>query len=375
MDSLIEFWAIVVDSWNNMAFGADFGRILAAVGVLALSLLVRRLFARFVISWIKRLTTKTKTEIDDRTIDALEKPLRFVLIVFGFFLATEFLNLDGTFDLIANKLTRSLVTLTLFWGVISLVEPLSYLLSHLKDIFSGTMVSWFVKAIKVLFIFIGAAAILDIWGIEIGPILAGLGLFGLAGALAAQDLLKNLLSGVLVLAERRFQVGDWIRVEGFVEGVVEAIGFRSTAVRQFDKALVQVPNTALADNAVINFSEMTNRRIYWKIGVVYDTSVDQLHYIRDQIESYIHGNADFVNPDEAPTFIRIDNFSDSSIDIMVYCFTKTIVWGEWLLVKEKLAYRIKEIVAEAKSDFAFPSTSIYLENLPSEQPEDFKVPR
>ena len=233
MDSLIEFWAIVVDSWNNMAFGADFGRILAAVGVLALSLLVRRLFARFVISWIKRLTTKTKTEIDDRTIDALEKPLRFVLIVFGFFLATEFLHLDGTFDLIANKLTRSLVTLTLFWGVISLVEPLSYLLSHLKDIFSGTMVSWFVKAIKVLFIFIGAAAILDIWGIEIGPILAGLGLFGLAGALAAQDLLKNLLSGVLVLAERRFQVGDWIRVEGFVEGVVLSLIHISEPTRPY----------------------------------------------------------------------------------------------------------------------------------------------
>ena len=99
-----------------------------------------------------------------------------------------------------------------------------------------------------------------------------------------------------------------------------------------------------------------------------------MHYIRDQIESYIHENDDFANPDEAATFVRIDNFSDSSIDIMVYCFTKTVVWGEWLLVKEKLAYRIKEIVAEAKSDFAFPSTSIYLENHPSEEPEDFKVP-
>ena len=85
MESLIEFWAIVVDSWNNIAFGADFGRILAAVGVLAVSLLVRRLFARFVISWIKRLAAKTKTEIDDRTIDALEKPLRFVFIVLVFF--------------------------------------------------------------------------------------------------------------------------------------------------------------------------------------------------------------------------------------------------------------------------------------------------
>ena len=374
MDSLIEFWAIVVDVWNNAAFGTSFGRIVIGVGALALFMVIRRLFARFVISWLKRLSARTATEFDDRTIDALEKPLRFVPIVFGFFIATEALQLEGSFDDIAAKITRSLVTLTLFWGVISLVEPLSFLLGRLKDLFSETMVSWFVKAIRILFMFIGAAAILDVWGIEIGPILAGLGLFGLAGALAAQDLLKNLLSGVLVLAERRFQVGDWIRVDGVVEGTVEIIGFRSTAVRQFDKALVQVPNSSLADNAVINFSEMTHRRIYWKIGVVYGTSVDQLRYIRDQIEAYILNNDDFAKPPEVSTFVRIDSFGDSSIDIMLYCFTKTTVWGEWLAVKERLAYRVKEIVAEAKSDFAFPSTSIYVESLPGDQPEVFQPP-
>ena len=374
MDSLIEFWAIVADAWNNAAFGTNLGRIVVGVGVFALFLVIRRLFARIVISWLKRLTSRTTTEIDDRTIDALEKPLRFVFIVFGFFIATEVLKLDGTIDVVAAKLTRSLVTLTLFWGVISLIEPLSFLLGRLKDLFSETMVSWFVKAIKILLMFIAAAAILDVWGIEIGPILAGLGLFGLAGALAAQDLLKNLLSGVLILAERRFQIGDWIRVDGVVEGTVETIGFRSTAVRQFDKALVQVPNTALADNAVTNFTAMTHRRIYWKIGVVYGTSIDQLRYIRDEIEAYILNGDDFAKPPEVSTFVRIDSFGDSSIDIMVYCFTKTTVWGEWLAAKERLAYRVKEIVAEAKSDFAFPSTSLYVESYPSDQPELFQPP-
>jgi MscS family membrane protein len=374
MESLIEFWAIVVDVWNNAAFGTNLGRIVVGVGVFALFLVIRRLFARFVISWLKRLTKRTTTDIDDRTIDALEKPLRFVPIVFGFFIATEVLQLAGSFDILAAKLTRSLVTLTLFWGVISLVEPLSLFLGRLRDLFSDTMISWFVKAIKILFMFIGAAAILDVWGIEIGPILAGLGLFGLAGALAAQDLLKNLLSGVLVLAERRFHVGDWIRVDGVVEGTVETIGFRSTAVRQFDKALVQVPNTALADNAVINFSQMTHRRIYWKIGVVYGTSVDQLRYIRDEIEAYILNGEDFAKPPEVSTFVRIDSFGASSIDIMLYCFTKTTVWGEWLAAKERLAYRVKEIVAEAKSSFAFPSTSIYVESYPGDPPEIFQPP-
>jgi MscS family membrane protein len=374
MESLIEFWAIVVDVWNNTAFGTSFGRIIVAVGVFALFLVVRRLFAHFVISWLKRIAARTATDIDDRTVGSLEKPLRFVPIVFGFFIATEVLALAGAFDDIAANITRSLVTFTFFWGIVALVEPFSFMLGRLKDVFSETMVSWFVKAIKILFMFIGAAAILDVWGIEIGPILAGLGLFGLAGALAAQDLLKNLLSGVLVLAERRFHVGDWIKVDGVVEGTVETIGFRSTAVRQFDKALVQVPNASLADNAVTNFSQMTHRRIYWKIGVVYGTTVDQLRYIRDEIEAYVLNSEDFAKPPEVSTFVRIDSFGASSIDIMLYCFTKTTVWGEWLAVKEQLAYRIKDIVEEAKSGFAFPSTSLYVESYPSDQPELFQPP-
>ena len=122
----------------------------------------------------------------------------------------------------------------------------------------------------------GAATILEIWGIKIGPILAGLGLFGVAVALGAQDLFKNLISGFLVIAEKRFNPGDWIRVDGEVEGTVETINFRSTLVRRFDKAPVFVPNSKLSDNSVINFSSMTFRRIYWVIGVEYRTTVDQL---------------------------------------------------------------------------------------------------
>jgi len=307
-------------------------------------------------------------------IDALEKPVRFVPVVLGFFLATQILDLAAPFEEIAAKLTRSLVAFTLFWGVVALVEPLSLVVGHLKEVFSETMIAWFVKAIRLLFMFIGAAAILDVWGIEIGPVLAGLGLFGLAGALAAQDLLKNLLSGVLILAEHRFRVGDWIKVEGVVEGTVETIGFRSTAVRQFDKALVQVPNSALAEGAVTNYSAMTHRRIYWKIGVVYGTTVEQLRTIRDEIEAYILGSDDFADPSEVATFVRVDSFGASSIDILLYCFTKTTVWGEWLAAKERLAYRIKEIVAAAGSEFAFPSTSLYVESLPGGAPEPFQPP-
>ena len=180
-------------------------------------------------------------------------------------------------------------------------------------------------------------------------------------ALGAQDLFKNLIAGFLVLAEKRFQVGDWIKVDGVVEGTVEAINFRSTTVRRFDKSPVYVPNANLSDNAVTNFSRMTNRRIYWKIGLVYNSTTEQLRAVRDGVRAYVLDNDDFVHPPDGTLFVQIDSFNDSSIDLMIYCFTKTTDWGKWLQIKDDFACAIKEIVAEAGSDFAFPSQSIYLE--------------
>ena len=372
--ALVDFWTLIMDLLRDTAFGTSFGRILLAVFVFAILMVLRSLFARFFIGWLKRLARRTRNQIDDHMLGSLERPIRFAPIVLGFFVATEVLQLTGTFEGVALRLTQSLIVFTLFWGVVALVEPLSTIFSNLRTVLSATMVEWIIKALKILLGLIGAAAILELWGVKIGPLIAGLGLFGLAAALAAQDLFKNLLSGVLILGEKRFEDGDWIKVEGVVEGTVESIGFRSTMVRQFDKAVVQVPNTKLADTAVINFSEMTHRRIYWKIGVLYDTTAAQLREVRDGIESYIHGNEAFADPTEVSTFVRIDSFNDSSIDIMVYCFTKTTVWGEWLEVKEALAYRIKEIVEGAGTGFAFPSRSLYVEALPGETPEVFAPP-
>ncbi|MEE8393115.1 MAG: mechanosensitive ion channel domain-containing protein, partial [Rhodospirillales bacterium] len=162
-----------------------------------------------------------------------------------------------------------------------------------------------------------------------------------------------------------------ISVEGVVTGTVENIGFRSTLVRRYDKVPVYVPNSKLSDSAVTNLSEKTHRRIYWKVGVEYTSSVEQLREIRDGIENYITGRDEFAKPPEVSTYVRIDGFSDSSIDIMLYCFTKTTDWGEFLEIKERLAYAIKDVVEGAGSAFAFPSQSIYVETVPGETPEVF----
>jgi MscS family membrane protein len=374
MESFKEFWEIVVDVWEKGLYGVDIGRIIVAVLIFFGFFLLRPLFSRVVTRQLKAITEKTKTSFDDEVLGVMERPIGFVPVVLGAFFAINFLSLTGEFQLIADRVIRSLIVFVIFWNLVKLVQPLSSLIRQLEEILTVTMVDWLVKAIKILFIFIGAATILEIWGIKIGPILAGLGLFGVAIALGAQDLFKNLISGILVIAEKRFHPGDWIRVAGVVEGTVESIGFRSTFVRRFDKAPVYVPNSKLSDNSVINFSAMTHRRIYWVIGVEYRTTIEQLRQIRDEIEQYILGSEDFAHPPEVLTFVRIDRFGDSSIDMMVYCFTRTTVWGEWLHIKERLAYKIKEIVQTAGTSFAFPSQSLYVEELPSGKAEPFVPP-
>ena len=295
-------------------------------------------------------------------------------MVFGIFVATNYMQFQGVVDQIAENITRSLIALVIFWGIMRALGPLSRAFNRLEELLSHELIDWIMKALRVAVVLVGAATVLQIWGIQIGPIIAGAGLFGVAVALGAHDLFKNLIAGILILGEKRFRKGDWIHVEGVVEGTVEAIGFRSTVVRRFDKAPVMVPNAQLSDTAVTNFSDMTYRRIYWHIGVEYRTSIDQLREIRDNIAAYIENNDVFVKASEANTFVRIDRFNDSSIDILVYCFTYTKVWGEWLEAKEKLAYRIMEIVDEAGTGFAFPSTSIYVESLPQDRPEPFVPP-
>lgn len=374
MELLEKFWQIVIEVWKQGLWGIDIGRILTAVLIFLGFLLFRRVFVSLIINRLGVLTKKTQTPLDDDALEILKKPVSFIPVVLGLFFAFEYLPLTGVFELFADRLVRSFIVFIIFWSFVNLIQPLSSLFQKLEEIFTVAMIEWLIKAIKITFIFIGTATILEIWGIKIGPIIAGLGLLGVAVALGAQDLFKNLISGILIIAERRFNPGDWVKVEGVVEGTVESIGFRSTLVRRFDKAPVYVPNAKLSDTSVINFSSMTHRRIYWIIGVEYRTKIQQLREIRDNIERYIFESGVFALPPEVPTFVRIDRFNDSSIDIMVYCFTKTIVWGEWLEIKERLAYKIKEIVEQAGTSFAFPSQSIYVESICDEPAEVFISP-
>ncbi len=356
-----DFLDLFLSVWNEGVFGIDLNNVLIGIVILFIFVFFRSLFSKIIINRIKSLVKKSKNKIDDEVLEAFDGPLRFFPVVIGVYISTQYIDLNITLESFADNLNRSLITIQIFWLIYKLIDPLSFLAHRLGDVLTNDLIDWGVRILKFLIFVIGAAAVLELWGIKVGPILAGLGLLSVAVALGAQDLFKNLISGILILLEKRFQNGDWIKVENIVEGVVEKIGFRSTLIRRFDSSPVMVPNFNFAENAVTNFSNMKSRRIYWTIGLEYRTTHDQLRIIRDQIEKYISSSGDFVKSSEQPLFVRLEKFSDSSIDILIYCFATTTVWGEWLKIKEELALKIKSIVEENNAGFAFPSQSIYVE--------------
>ena len=358
MNVLENFKNLFLDVWEKGVSGVNISEILIALVIFIFFLFLRGVFSKFVVKRLEKYVLKTTNKFDNSLVFSMEGPAKFFPIVLGFFVSTSYLSGEhGAIELI----NRSLITILIFWTFHQIIGPFSSVIKSVGGLLSRDLINWIIKAIKVLIFILGFAAVLELWGIKIGPIIAGLGLFGVAVALGAQDLFKNLISGILVLVERRFQVGDWIFVEGVIEGTVESIGFRSTVVRRFDKSLATIPNFQFAENAVINNSQTTNRRINWMIGLEYRTTSEQLKNIKNQIEEYIKNNDDFFKSENTMLSVKIDQFAASSIDIRLICFTKTKQFQEWLNVKDILALEIKDIVEKNKASFAFPSTSIYVE--------------
>ncbi len=358
MNVLENFKELFLDVWREGVSGVNISEILIALSIFIFFLFLRGVFSKFVVKRLEKYVSKTSNKFDNSLVFSMEGPAKFFPIVLGFFVSTSYLSAEhGAIELI----NRSLITILIFWTFHQVIGPFSVVIKSVGGLLSRDLINWIIKAIKILILILGAAAVLELWGIKIGPIIAGLGLFGVAVALGAQDLFKNLISGILVLVEQRFQVGDWIFVDGVIEGTVESIGFRSTVVRRFDKSLATIPNFQFAENAVINNSQTTNRRINWVIGLEYRTTSDQLKKIKNEIEKYIKNSELFSKTGDTFLSVKIEQFAASSIDIRLICFTKTNHYLEWMEVKDTLAIEIKTIVENNKASFAFPSTSIYVE--------------
>ncbi len=371
MESFNSFTNLFLDVWNNGVFGVNATDIIVSLLIFLLFYLLRRLIARFILNRLSRIVSRTSNQIDDAIIEVLDGPLKFLPVVIGFFIASSYLDISENNQDFLDLLNRSLITIFIFWLLHQLIIPFSFVIKNFESKISKPLVDWTLKGLKILVIVLGAVAILELWGIRVGPVIAGLGLFGVAVALGAQDLFKNLISGIMILMEKRFTVGDVILVSGEVEGVVEQIGFRSTLVRRFDSTPVMVPNYKFAEQSVTNYTRRHHRRIRWLVGLEYRTTIDQLKNIRSEIEYLIKNEKDFAKNENANFYVRIDSFSDSSIDMLIQAFTLTNDWGEYLKIKENLAVKIIEIVEKNKAGFAFPSQSLYIETYPNDKPEIF----
>jgi len=350
----------------NGVFGLSLGEVGFILVAFILAILVRGLIAKLIVKKVKLIVLKTTNSIDDKLFDSLIPPIRLLPVVIVFLVITLYFDVDSTLGLYFQKINNTLSTIFVFWLIHQAVIPFSNLFHKLEDILSKALVLWIIRSLKYLIIFLGSVAVLEVWGIKIGPVIAGLGLFGVAVALGAQDLFKNLISGIMILLEKRFHIGDVINVPGHTEGTVEHIGFRSTLIRKFDSTPITIPNYIFAEAPILNYSNRTNRRINWVIGLEYNSSLEQIKSFTETISNYIKNSSDFLVNDNFKSFVRLDKFNDSSVDILVYCFTATNDWEEYLAIKENLALKIKQEVEKIGLGFAFPSQSVYIENLKKE---------
>ena len=359
---LNDFWILIVEVWQTGIRGVSINEIVVCILIILGSLLLRSFINLKVINWVARFAENTQSTLDDEIIESLRRPVGLIPIAFGFYLITAYLPLAGSLDLIATNLVKMLVIFTIFSALANFATPLLSLVGDTSWL-TPAMTTWFRRVIGVIIWVIGIAMMLDVWGIEIGPIVAGLGLFSVAVALGAQDMFKNIIAGIFIISENRFQPGDRIRVGEGLHGIVENIGFRSTQLRLLDTSPIFVPNTDLSDAQVINHQNMQFRRLYWTINLLYSTSIDQLKEICSEIQDYLDHNEDFAKNPGQENVVKVTELGSSSIDIKILCYTDFVSFTNFLKIKQDLVFAIMSAVSNHGSDFAFPSRSLYLENI------------
>ena len=332
------------------------------IGVIVGITLLTILFIRtIVVGSLLKIAGKTDSVHDDAIVGALKKPLTLIPIGIALFAILQEINLDETYQSYGELLIKSYFYLAVFWSLADAITPVRDFVGEKYNFLTPTLRNWIFRTLKFIAYLVGVVSVLELWGVDAASIIAGLGLFSVALALGAQNFFKNLIGGLLIIGEKRFKQGDWINIEGVAEGEVEKIDFRSTLIRRFDKAPIFVPNSVLSDSEIINFSEMPFRRIRFNVGLIYQTTPETILNIRKDIEDYVAKNDDLVNADEATTTIRVTQFNDSSIDLLIYCFTKSTRWYDYTKAKEDLILEIIKIVKNNGSDFAYPTQTIHLE--------------
>jgi MscS family membrane protein len=372
MDGAIRIWSAGFPaSMDNIEWQTLFsirtgpftlGELAFSFAIVLLTVILRSLVTRVVFSGLKKAASKTRFAYDDRLIDALEKPVSSFLLLLGLFLAAGVLPVDPAWRELLTTGFRVLSVVILFWALFRLSDVLVDIMTRLSartgsDSFRGfgDLVK---KSLRVFIALVGAVMVIDNLGYNIGGLIATLGIGGAAFAFAAKDTIANFYGSIALALDRPFRVGDWIKVGDQVDGDVEEIGLRSTKVRTFPKTVVSIPNAVLANEVIDNQTRMPKRRVKQVVGVTYETSPDTMEALTAAIRKLLEDDEGVHNE-----FILVNwtDFGGSSLDILVYYFTATVKWAEYLAVRQRINVKIARAVADHGSSVAFPTRTLYLE--------------
>jgi MscS family membrane protein len=351
---------------DQTVIGISLSRLIIAFAVLFVALLLKRVLAHLFTKSIFKAAQKTSSQMDNFLLKILNKPAEFLIVVIGCYLGVEILQLPTqptNLDRMARHGVQILLTFNLAWLCYNLVAIIEQWLGHWAKVTESTLddhlVPFIRKTIRVFIVFLAVLMLVQNLGYSISGLLASLGLGGLAIALAAKDTLSNIFGSIMILLDRPFTIGDWVKA-GDMEGTVEEIGFRSTRIRTFSETLITVPNSVLMNMSIDNISQMPKRRIKLTIGVTYATTPALMRQavagIRQLLREHPAIQQDF-------SLVNFTEFGASSLDIMVYCFTTSTIWGEYLDAREDLCLKIMESLEKIGLEIAFPSQTLYMHNM------------
>ncbi|HIU63783.1 MAG TPA: mechanosensitive ion channel family protein [Candidatus Avacidaminococcus intestinavium] len=322
-------------------------------------LILRPLIRKLLMLFAAKLSASSVQGI----LDASKAPADFILAVLAFFFALMVSPLESmTNHILMKHLIRSCVIISIFWTFFNLV-------SSTHDIFLKVLSSFAIRLDAVLsniistflqffILAVGFAMIVSEWGYDINGFIAGLSLGGLAVSLAAKDALANVFGSIIILMDKPFVIGDWIETLG-VEGTVEKISLRSTSIRTYPEALVYLPNSLLANTLIANYSRRSKRRIEFTLSIADSTPSEKLEHALADIRSYITEHPRIYSNNFNVNF---DAFGEKSLNIYIFCYSKTTVYLEFLKIKEELNFALLEIMTKHQIASSSTSTNIYFNN-------------
>ena len=340
------------NTWTHFAIAALF-----LVG----GLLLRRVVTAIIFGQLKKLAAKTQTTLDDKLFPALETPVATFVLLVGMFSALKVLKLSTTADQAVAAGSTVAFSLVIFWG---LLRAFSALLDHASEIAQekqlgvAAFMPWIKKTLVVVFVAIGTLMVIQNlgYGESVKTVLAGLGIGGLAFALAAQDTIANLFGSIVVAIDQPFKVGEAVKI-GANEGVVEDIGLRSTKLRTPGRNLIVIPNKVVAAEPIINNSRFVGRRVEQVLGLTYDTNATQMGAIVEEIRRIISAESEV---DASSVHVYFRDYSASSLDVWLAYNVKNPDFAKHMALRQRINLSVMQAIQARGLAFAYPTQTLHL---------------